>query len=257
MSIDWVCPFDTHERTHPYVKDNSTYYPHFKDCIGAIDGTHVKAIVPEEMKIPFIGRKGTPTQNVLAVCDFDLCFTYVLPGWDGSAHDTRIFYNTIRDHNKKFPMPPSGKYYLVDAGYPNIPGFLAPYKGHRYHLPDFRRSSRYNNHYEAFNHIHSSLRMCIERSFGVWKAKWAILDKMPVGIPFADQVALVPATMALNNFIRRHDALDDDFLRFKDYEPAQFTRMTSQDQNNDINMNKVRDNICASITFSRIGVSMF
>ena len=27
----------------------------------------------------------TPTQNVLAVVDFDLHFTYVLAGWEGSA----------------------------------------------------------------------------------------------------------------------------------------------------------------------------
>jgi hypothetical protein len=29
---------------------------------------------------------------------------------------------------------PSGKYYLVDAGYTNGPGFLAPYRSTRYHL---------------------------------------------------------------------------------------------------------------------------
>ena len=31
-----------------------------------------------------------------------------------------------------------GKYYLVDAGYPQMDGYLGPYKGERYHLPDFR-----------------------------------------------------------------------------------------------------------------------
>ena len=32
-----------------------------------------------------------------------------------------------------------GKYYLVDAGYPQMKGYLGPYKGERYHLPDFQR----------------------------------------------------------------------------------------------------------------------
>ncbi|WJX21142.1 hypothetical protein P8452_10609 [Trifolium repens] len=27
-----------------------------------------------------------------------------------------------------FPHPPEGKYYLVDAGYPNMKGYLSPYK---------------------------------------------------------------------------------------------------------------------------------
>jgi len=34
----------------------------------------------------------------------------------------------------------SGKYYHVDARYPNRPGYLAPYKGERYHVPDWRRA---------------------------------------------------------------------------------------------------------------------
>ena len=30
-----------------------------------------------------------------------------------------------------------GSYYLVDAGYTNCEGFLAPYRGHRYHLKEW------------------------------------------------------------------------------------------------------------------------
>jgi hypothetical protein len=33
----------------------------------------------------------------------------------------------------------SGKYYHVDAGYPNMFGYLTPYKGERYHAPEFHR----------------------------------------------------------------------------------------------------------------------
>ena len=32
-----------------------------------------------------------------------------------------------------------GKYYVVDAGYPNRPGYLCPYKGERYHMPEWHR----------------------------------------------------------------------------------------------------------------------
>jgi hypothetical protein len=28
-----------------------------------------------------------------------------------------------------------GKSYLVDSGYPNCPGYLAPYKSIKYHVP--------------------------------------------------------------------------------------------------------------------------
>ena len=33
----------------------------------------------------------------------------------------------------------AGKYYLVNLGYPMKRGFLAPYKGERYHIPDFQQ----------------------------------------------------------------------------------------------------------------------
>lgn len=60
---------------------------YFKDCIGAIDGTHIPAKVSENMIIPFRDRSGKISQNVLAACGFDLLFSYVLPDWEGSAHN--------------------------------------------------------------------------------------------------------------------------------------------------------------------------
>ncbi|KMS96118.1 hypothetical protein BVRB_001900 isoform A [Beta vulgaris subsp. vulgaris] len=86
--------------------------PFFKDCIGAIDGTHITVIVPKEDQMRYRGRKGIPTTNVLAVCDFDLLFTYVLTGWEGSTHDSRIFLDVIGDLKLKFPKPLEGKYYM-------------------------------------------------------------------------------------------------------------------------------------------------
>ena len=61
-----------------------------------IDGTHVITVVPIKKSIPYFGRKGYPTQNVMDAYDFDMLFTFVLPGWEGAAHDTSIFLDTIR-----------------------------------------------------------------------------------------------------------------------------------------------------------------
>jgi hypothetical protein len=58
--------------------------------VGAIDGTHIYARVTAKMQAAFRGRKHYPTQNVLAAIDFDLKFTYMLAGWEGSAHDATI-----------------------------------------------------------------------------------------------------------------------------------------------------------------------
>lgn len=47
------------------------------------------------MQAAFRGRKHTITQNVLAAVDFDLRFTYVLAGWEGSAHDALILSDAL------------------------------------------------------------------------------------------------------------------------------------------------------------------
>ena len=46
--------------------------------------------MPPEIQGRFRGHKDGTTQNVLVAINFDLKFTYVLVGWEGSAHDSRV-----------------------------------------------------------------------------------------------------------------------------------------------------------------------
>ena len=95
------------------VREDYRFWPHFKGAIGAIDGTHIRAVItPKEDAIPYIGRKGYPTQNVMAICNFDMLFTFVQAGWEGSAHDTRILTATLEKYKNTniFPHPPNGTY---------------------------------------------------------------------------------------------------------------------------------------------------
>jgi hypothetical protein len=73
----------------------------------------VRASVSHEDQVPFIGRKGVPTQNVMTTCSFDMQFTFVWAGWEGSAHDTRIFLEAIDNPRIKFPKPPEGTYRTI------------------------------------------------------------------------------------------------------------------------------------------------
>ncbi|XP_028550974.1 uncharacterized protein LOC110111771 [Dendrobium catenatum] len=116
------------------IINDTRYMSYFKDCIGVIDGTHVDARIPVEEQAAYIGRYHSLTQNVIAACDFNMCFTFVSPGWEGSAHAVRIFKHAVMDPKYNFPAPPP-----VDAGYPLQRGYLRPYLGTRYHIPDFRR----------------------------------------------------------------------------------------------------------------------
>ena len=76
-----------------------------QDCVGAIDSTHVRASVPPEIQGRFRGRKDGTTQNMLATISFDLKFTYVLAGWEGSAYDSHVLNDAfVRPGDFQFSM---------------------------------------------------------------------------------------------------------------------------------------------------------
>lgn len=49
---------------------------------------------------------GLATQNVMAMVDFDMSFTYASIGQPGSMHDTIVLYNAIQAGEDIFPHPP-------------------------------------------------------------------------------------------------------------------------------------------------------
>jgi hypothetical protein len=84
------------------------FSPYFDNCIGAIDGTHVPVVVPLSQVVQHTGRKGYTSQNVLAICDFDIRFTFVVARWPGSVHSMRVFKDAIDKYGDKFLHPPQG-----------------------------------------------------------------------------------------------------------------------------------------------------
>nr|XP_051220996.1 uncharacterized protein LOC127339156 [Lolium perenne] len=169
-----------------------------QDCIGAIDGTHVTAKVPGSMSAAFRVRKHYTSQNVLAAVDFDMRFTYVLAGWEVSAHDASIMADSLsRPDGLQIP---DGKFYLGDAGYACRPGILPPFRKTRYHLNEFSTKHRPLNARELFNLRHSCLRVTIERAFAALKNRFKVLDQKPFHT-FDTQVKLVLACCILHNWI--------------------------------------------------------
>ncbi|PPD85896.1 hypothetical protein GOBAR_DD17181 [Gossypium barbadense] len=162
------------KKAEPITADSSdTRWKWFKNCIGALDGTHIKIRVPIVDKPRYRTRKGDIATNMLGVCTPDMQFVYILPGWEGSVVDGRVLRDAIsRTHGLKVPH---GCYYLVDAGYRNCEGFLAPFRGQRYHLNEWRQGYQPSSPQEFFNMKHASARNVIERCFGLLKVRWGIL----------------------------------------------------------------------------------
>ncbi|GKB35238.1 putative nuclease HARBI1 [Tanacetum coccineum] len=147
-------------------------------AVGALNGTLIHARVPINKQHLYRGRgKGDCYQNVLAICNFNMMFTFLVAGWEGVAHDSRILSEAIRNQNAPFLLPPPDKYYLCDTAYAHTRGFMTPYRNVRYLLGDIRRRRALNSK-EKFNHSHAKLRNVIERAYGVLKARFPILKRM-------------------------------------------------------------------------------
>ncbi|PPD68285.1 hypothetical protein GOBAR_DD34838 [Gossypium barbadense] len=162
------------KKLEPITADSSdTRWKWFKNCLGVLDGTHIKIRVPTIDKPRYRTRKGDIATNMLGVCTPEMQFVYVLPGWEGSVADGRVLRDAIsRRHGLKVPH---GCYYLVDVGYTNCEGFLAPFRGQRYHLNEWRQGYQPSSPQEFFNMKHASARNIIERCFGLLKLRWGIL----------------------------------------------------------------------------------
>ncbi|KAJ0046651.1 hypothetical protein Pint_05099 [Pistacia integerrima] len=129
------------------IHENSTdeRWKWFKNCLGALDGTYIKVHVPADDIPRYRSRKSEIATNVLGVCTLDILFIL-------------------------------GQYYLCDAGYTNGEGFLALYRGQRYHLSEWRQGHQPASPQEFFNMKHSQAGNCIERCFDILKARWGILE---------------------------------------------------------------------------------
>ncbi|KAJ0988023.1 hypothetical protein J5N97_006379 [Dioscorea zingiberensis] len=219
---DYIKPHST--SVSPYIAQRPNfYYPYFKDCIGALDGTHIHANVPIDIVEQFCGRKSFPTQKVLAAVDFDLCFTYVLAGWEGSANDTLVLRDALNRSNGL--KVPEGKYYLAGAGYTTQRGFISPYKGVRYQSQGSRTP---NNPKELFNYRHFSAHTSIERAFGSLKSRFKILTSRPF-FPLKTQVDIVLACCTLHNYILTM-GVDDLIPTEEEWVSQSETSATSREQ---------------------------
>ncbi|KAL7089961.1 hypothetical protein ACP275_12G009600 [Erythranthe tilingii] len=190
------------------ILKSNRFYPYLEDCIGVIDGMHIPANVPAKDQSRFRNRNGVLSQNVLVACTFDLHFIFVYPGWEGSAADSRVLRAVLNDPDQNFPQVPQGKYYLVDMGYDNMEGFMAPYEGVRYHMHEYRGANLLpRNAKELFNHRHSYLSNAIRRSFSVLKERFPILKLAPQ-YAFHTQRDIVIAACVIHNHIRREERND-------------------------------------------------
>ncbi|KAL5575249.1 hypothetical protein UlMin_016948 [Ulmus minor] len=163
----------------------------------------------------------------MAVVDFEMKFTYLVAGWEGSCHDARVL--NVATSNPAFMFP------------------HAPEDGDR------RK--------EMFNYRHASLRNVIERTFGVWKSRFRILRGIP-RYPLEKQRNIVIACAVLHNFIKlfsseeavfnpEDDAVDDGNAQ-DDVGEASTQQQQQQQREESNDMGHIRDHIANAMWNDRL-----
>lgn len=151
------------------IKNDDRYYPFFKGCVGALDGTHTKFNAARVDQNVCRNRKGETTTNTLCIVNFERVILGLSTGNFGSSHDTAVLREAV-EHGLRFPKD---CYFLGDLGYPLSRRILTPYKGVRYHLKEFQGSGMEPaDMKELFNLRHAQLRSVVERTFGVLKNRF-------------------------------------------------------------------------------------
>lgn len=123
---------------------------------------------------------------------------------------------------------------MVDAGYGNKHSYLAPHKGTQYHLNEFNGRIPVNAN-ELFNLRHSSFRNAIERSFGILKKQFPILDSTP-HCSFPMQVNIVMASCIIHNLIMGvdpHDSITSEALTEMNHNTSASQPKSSQREQRD------------------------
>ncbi|XP_078491756.1 uncharacterized protein LOC144747572 [Ciona intestinalis] len=185
------------------IADDFQKFWQCSNCIGAIDGKHIRIKAPPNSGTEFYNYKGFFSIVLLAICDAHYRFVLVDIGDSGRHSDGGIFSNSRV--GKKFdkgslsiPAPNSlagsdinvPYYFAADDAFPLKTGIVKPYPGR--HLSEDK---------QIFNYRLSRGRRVVENAFGILAVRWQVFYKMMNCDPEMAQ-CIVQACVVLHNFLQ-------------------------------------------------------
>ena len=136
---------------------------HIPNCIGFIDGSHIRLESRPDGDNDYTNRKGFPSIQLQAIVDNKTIITDMFVGWPGSVHDARVFRNSpIADAMENGNIMGANKFIFGDSAYP-LQSFL---------LTPFRNTGHLTENEKFFNRTTSSARQAVERTFGLIKGRF-------------------------------------------------------------------------------------
>ncbi|XP_060774405.1 uncharacterized protein LOC132884567 [Neoarius graeffei] len=200
----------------------------FPQCGGAIDGTHIPILAPEDHHADYFNRKGWHSVILQGVVDHRYCFTNINVGWPGSVHDARVLRNShiysLAERGELFPMccvktcvidgialSPNDDLSVYLKTTEDIMGVEVPilllgdpaYPLRTWLLKGYSDTGNLSAQQRYFNLHHSRARMTVECAFGQLKGRWRCLGKrLDVDISIVPTV--VSACCTLHNVCEIH-----------------------------------------------------
>lgn len=182
---------------------------HFPGCVGYLDGSIIGLRYKPKVETAtyWSGRKKLYGMNLQAICDSSHAFRYVQIGFPGSVSDSSAFSATDF-YSSAHTYLGLGEYVLADKGYTCTPRCITPYKR--------PRARQIANRYKHFNEVHAAVRINIEHSFGILKARFPSLDFIPLYFSSAEDhgqfVKWILVTIILHNFLEYAEDSDDYWI---------------------------------------------
>lgn len=173
------------------------------NCVGSIDGKHIRIQAPPNSGSAFHNYKGYFSTILLGIVDADGLFLSVDVGEYGRNSDGRAlkeshFLKSLQDGSLQLPddVPLPGEnqnfphYFVGDEAFPLKRNLMRPYP-----------RAQLNNNRRQFNHRLSRARKVVECGFGMLATKFRLL-RSPISCHPSKVDDLVLAMCVLHNFIR-------------------------------------------------------
>nr|KAE8919287.1 hypothetical protein PF009_g30404 [Phytophthora fragariae] len=161
----------------------------YPGVVGAADGSLLAIQRPKEFD-GFYCRKCYPALNMQAIVAANRRFMSIELR-PGSWSDKKCWkFSYVGQHVHS--IIPAGSHFIGDAGYALLPSLIVPYA-------ERGEGGSLTAKQHRFNTLHSSTRMSVECTFGLWKGRFRYLQKVLDEKSVEKTVRLVTATVVLHN----------------------------------------------------------
>lgn len=175
----------------------------FPNCIGAVDGKHIRIISPQHSGSNYFCYKKFFSIVLVAVVDVNYCFSIVDVGSYGREGDTNIFKQSAFGkllYNSSLNLPSTTN--LPNTDEPALPFVLIGDEAFGIHQNLLRpySSRNFNHSKRIFNYRLSRARRFVECAFGILCKKFEIFYGC-IAVEPNYVTTIVQATTVLHNFI--------------------------------------------------------